>query len=772
LQAVYFAALVAMVIIVLCVLWYTLRVLKSIVVFSLWIISRGLLNAFNYVEIWRNSEVLKDVKYFNISNLPVKADKDGTYLEYVVSNKVRRIRLPPVLAQSVPITPLASQVGQEMAMPNSKFTPNEASPSKTTTRGLFAIRLAADHNVVVGMAFRVGLGDVDVIMTALHNLKLSHGQPLVLEHRGNCFAFSESTHEQVLLSHEYDCIAFKPKSSAWYSVAGAARLSPDPGSSGPAIVWGYQDGFFGQSRGSFRRKQDDAMFLTHTASTIAGFSGSPILTLNGRVVGFHTHAEQSPTFNGNAGTSLLWAMPLWRDQEAYVFDAAAYKNLSREEWEAATGKFSEKVKTRQVKSLHYTHSINTYGKYMYIEKSERSSVSNSHWDYMDEMDEFLNRESAMREDSSPPAATPSFEENSQSEIILNGMITDIRNTMITQRETLTEKQLRNMHKSILALNVLLNVDFSEEFEEVPITPQVSNGKEPQVSEKEITSEVSDGNPLTPVGNPITPNWDGKEITALVEKTVEGLLKNFNRPQKAKASERAAPITPVKVERPKLSTTKSAPTVLQTKNSKKKAALVESGVKKVDFQKRPSSTPKTGIKLSPVMSGKTVKPSVTGGLDYEKLADVLLSMAGRRLRSPPNACSEQEKPKKVLQSGISPLVTQELNSGLYSFKPVSSVVLSPAQEAAGQKIVDICVVSLSRKQDKAYNRICQTRTFQRLLRDSGPENARTLRRSLLTYVLSLGTTLTVVQVQDFLSAYLQETMAPSSTTSLTLSSRRC
>lgn len=96
--------------------------------------------------------------------------------------------------------------------------------------------------------------------------------------------------------------------------------------------------------------------------------------------------------------------------------------------------------------------------------------------------------------------------------------------------------------------------------------------------------------------------------------------------------------------------------------------------------------------------------------------------------------------QISQSGKLPQEELQLSEGAFSSRPVDSEVL---------------VVRFTRRQEKLYNRVCQTRKYQQLWRSCGVEEKRFLRQRLLEFVTSSKINLRETQVLDFLAQFSLE-----------------
>ncbi len=100
-----------------------------------------------------------------------------------------------------------------------------------------------------------------------------------------------------------------------------------------------------------------------------------------------------------------------------------------------------------------------------------------------------------------------------------------------------------------------------------------------------------------------------------------------------------------------------------------------------------------------------------------------------------------KDGQTSQSGAFPIEAPWQSSEVLPSKPVDTSVL---------------VVHFTRKQEKLYNRVCQTRKYQQLWGSLGYEEKGFLRRKTLEFVLSSKINLRENQVQDFLAQFSLET----------------
>jgi hypothetical protein len=106
-----------------------------------------------------------------------------------------------------------------------------------------------------------------------------------------------------------------------------------------------------------------------------------------------------------------------------------------------------------------------------------------------------------------------------------------------------------------------------------------------------------------------------------------------------------------------------------------------------------------------------------------------------------ASTEPLKTGQISQSGRVPLGGPTASSGASSSRPVDS---------------EVRVVRFTRRQEKLYNRVCQSRKYRQLWVASGSAEKTFLREKLLEFVLSSNINLREKQVQDFLAQFSLET----------------
>jgi hypothetical protein len=107
----------------------------------------------------------------------------------------------------------------------------------------------------------------------------------------------------------------------------------------------------------------------------------------------------------------------------------------------------------------------------------------------------------------------------------------------------------------------------------------------------------------------------------------------------------------------------------------------------------------------------------------------------------------------------PVSTAPLRNGQISQSgPAPPAALVQSSEVLDSKPVDtnVLVVRFTRRQEKLYNRVCQTRKYQQLWNVSSYEEKGFLRRKLLEFVSSSKINLRENQVQGFLAQFSLET----------------
>jgi V8-like Glu-specific endopeptidase len=192
--------------------------------------------------------------------------------------------------------------GKEMSMDNSVF--NSSGEKKTKTMGVVAIRNSAD--ALIGMGSCIGYKNYGpCLLTATHVwrevMRSGSGK---LEHNGQTFTIDTTWKPYVYSSvDELDvCIIGVPHSV--FAAMSVKKLKVGKlNSRSQCTVYGYtSSGEFGYSMGS-AMLAEQAFRLKHFASTIPGFSGSPVIWRD-KVVGVHTCGNIPARYN--EGTVLFW----------------------------------------------------------------------------------------------------------------------------------------------------------------------------------------------------------------------------------------------------------------------------------------------------------------------------------------------------------------------------------------------------------------------------------------------------------------------------------
>lgn len=222
----------------------------------------------------------------------VKWDATGPYISTIHLGKTIRVNVAVDGLLSLLLKPPGSVV-DETQLADSQV--DEMAFHKGTVQFLV-------NGKLIGFGFRTTVRGRDVIVTALHNLRSLIGREVYMAGPRGQFRLPTNTVYAKYPVLDFVCLEF---SDMVYTTLGVKTLKiAAPGSVGtPIRVHGYMDGsrvrtigvISGVVKGSPGR-------FKHTASTVEGFSGSPVFNATGQVVGMHLRGN----VGYNEAVALTW----------------------------------------------------------------------------------------------------------------------------------------------------------------------------------------------------------------------------------------------------------------------------------------------------------------------------------------------------------------------------------------------------------------------------------------------------------------------------------
>jgi hypothetical protein len=248
-----------------------------------------------------------------------------------------------------------SDSGKEMTHVGSKITPITTTPiNHTTARGICAIR--DEFGNVMGMCSRIMYEKEHCLVTACHvwldMIKQSVRGKVFIEHGGVSSPIDVSTVEILSSSpqEQMDVVVIKV-TVGFFEFLNVKKLKvgmvPD---GAPVILFGYEPSMgLCSSIGTVLSHPDNFGILTHNASTIPGWSGTPLM-YNNNLVGIHTGFENGK----NVASSTFWE---------YVAMKESYVNLNKRQIVDELPSIPNiKVRKTHFKTRFYYHQVETVGK--------------------------------------------------------------------------------------------------------------------------------------------------------------------------------------------------------------------------------------------------------------------------------------------------------------------------------------------------------------------------------------------------------------------------
>jgi len=235
-----------------------------------------------------------------------------------------------------------------------------------------------EHNII-GMGCRIKYNDTTVLMTADHVLDaLREIESLYIEHKGRRIPFDLKKIKMRLRSAENhrDIVLFEIDNSMWSVLGVSARRVIYSDVPCPIYIYGYnEDSDFSCSRGQLS-PTSMAYRVEHTASTLPGWSGTPIFDVQGSVVGMH--CGWRPLQGVNYGVVGFWYnlsnesgdrknKHAWRHRERDFDDEDQYDEFDVEIYAEEKSFYKVKSNDREIYALLSDTNPNSWANQMNID---------------------------------------------------------------------------------------------------------------------------------------------------------------------------------------------------------------------------------------------------------------------------------------------------------------------------------------------------------------------------------------------------------------------
>jgi len=254
--------------------------------------------------LWWKKKAVPRVKATFLRGQVVYGDSQ-IYLSVTVDGKERKIALSPSDLASLNVGKFAPVSAiREMAMPGSRFYPVKGATG--TVKGIVSFR--AKDGTILGMGCRLKYRNSTVLATAAHVLDALRSDPEpLLEHAGKVVPFVVKSYKTLLYSSENsrDVCLIELPTTLWSSLGVKALRSSFKDVKTSVSAFGFNDiGEFVVSYGIMEPNQAKAFEFKHRASTLAGWSGTPLFDVNMNVIGIHS--GYLPETKQNFGAALFW----------------------------------------------------------------------------------------------------------------------------------------------------------------------------------------------------------------------------------------------------------------------------------------------------------------------------------------------------------------------------------------------------------------------------------------------------------------------------------
>jgi hypothetical protein len=210
----------------------------------------------------------------------IKSDVNGLYSELFIGEKEYRIRLETSVSELLLHTN-RSLPEKEMAIQTSRFNSLSQLPS-----GVVSLTV---EDKVVGMGSRVLIGDKSYLVTASHLMPRLVGEQTYI---------CSTTKRWKIVDCDFwsngklDVLLINIPSGVWAELGVKALGFGEAIHGATTQVHGYAHGELAFSVGTIL-KSSDLFQLKHTASTLHGWSGTPLI-INNKVVAIHTGSDPAP----------------------------------------------------------------------------------------------------------------------------------------------------------------------------------------------------------------------------------------------------------------------------------------------------------------------------------------------------------------------------------------------------------------------------------------------------------------------------------------------
>lgn len=231
----------------------------------------------------------------------LRYDYQGPYLEVNTARGLMKVRVSSADMFPLVHTPApAAKYGNESVMPRSMVLPGPM--PKYIVEFLSGGR-------VVGAGFRTSVGKQDVIMTATHVIRglMSAGAEFVLRRDDREVVVDDEMKKLILLAVEapgLDVVGFTlPQQAVSYLGITKGKMAKTPVQTAVRSHGVYQ-GESVSCTGTITKTLGSFLFK-HNATTVPGFSGSPLTTPSGAIIGMHL--KGFPMFNEGVSLDLFVA---------------------------------------------------------------------------------------------------------------------------------------------------------------------------------------------------------------------------------------------------------------------------------------------------------------------------------------------------------------------------------------------------------------------------------------------------------------------------------
>jgi hypothetical protein len=231
----------------------------------------------------------KSGRHVDISPGRIKSDVNGMYSEIFIGDKEYRLRLETNVTQLI-LNANQMKPAKEMSLASSRFEPLKQLPA-----GVVQLTIG---DQVVGMGSRIQVGNKTYLATANHLRSRIVGEQTYMCSLEKRWKIQEVSFWS---NAELDVLLIEIPSQVW-SVMGVKALQVGIATPGtPVRLHGTANEQLAFSVGAIL-KTDNLLLLKHTASTLHGWSGTPLLAA-GKVVAIHTGSDAS-TQNRNECTGI------------------------------------------------------------------------------------------------------------------------------------------------------------------------------------------------------------------------------------------------------------------------------------------------------------------------------------------------------------------------------------------------------------------------------------------------------------------------------------